>query len=458
MSLEVINNRIEDLYKEWNSLQPLNPDNDYRLWRKIKLEWNYNSNRIEGNTLSYNETEILFIHGRFAGNHQSRDYKEMEAHNLGIEKVRKFAEDKERPMTEEYIRNLNLIILKEPFWKEAETLDGQTTKKKIVPGKYKTQPNHVRTGTGEVFMFALPQEVPEKMGNLMNWFNENIESRPTSISSFLAELHHRFICIHPFDDGNGRTARLWINYALMRLGYPPIVIKAADKDSYISALQKADTENMDALAVYLGNCLISWLEVGIGAAQGSDISEPDDVDKEVDVFIRNEKAKGTESPKPLAGKDLERLCEQSWIPLLETFENRFSQFSQLFSSTEIISGWPGRKGSLGDLKKDLKELLEKQETDFGHQRFGISYKEYRMSPKPFDMLVELSIDKKLYDIEYAISTTGDPNGTRFPYSLKKEKHARLWTESEIRKFVAEGKKDFLEVLKEIVAKTENDDS
>ncbi len=263
MSLEVINKRIDDLYKEWDSLQPLSADDDYRLWRKIRLDWNYNSNRIEGNTLSYSETELLLIHGRACGDHPFRDYEEIKAHNLGIEKVREFAKDKERPLTEEDIRNLNLIILKEPFWKEAITSDGQTTRKKIIPGKYKTQPNHVRTKTGEIFMFALPQEVPKKMEDLMKWFNENIESPPASVSYFLAELHHRFICIHPFDDGNGRVARLWINYALMRSGYPPIVIKAEDKDGYISSLQKADTGNIDALAVYLGDSLISWLEIGI---------------------------------------------------------------------------------------------------------------------------------------------------------------------------------------------------
>ena len=59
MSLEQINNRIEELYKQWLSLQPLKREDDERLWKKIRLEWNYNSNRIEGNTLTYSETELL---------------------------------------------------------------------------------------------------------------------------------------------------------------------------------------------------------------------------------------------------------------------------------------------------------------------------------------------------------------------------------------------------------------
>lgn len=270
MSLGETDKRIQGLYEEWSSLQPLSPENDKRLWEKIRLEWNYHSNRIEGNALTYEETELLLVHGRAEGGHPLRDYEEMKAHDLGIEKVREFAEDKERRLTEADIRSLNLIILKEPFWNEAKTLDRQLTRKQILPGRYKIQPNHVETPTGEIFRFALPEEVPAKMDELTKWFNGNIESHPASTASFLAELHHRFIFIHPFDDGNGRIARLLINYALMRSGYPPLVIRSENRESYIAAIQKADTGNVDALALYLGRSLISWLEAGIRAAKGKD--------------------------------------------------------------------------------------------------------------------------------------------------------------------------------------------
>ena len=268
MSLAEIDKRIQGLYEEWSSssLQPLSGENGERLWEKIRLEWNYHSNRIEGNALTYKETELLLVHGRAEGGHPIRDYEEMKAHNVGIGKVREFAEDKGYCLTEADIRGLNLVILKEPFWEEAETPDGQPTRKQIFPGRYKNQPNHVRTAPGEIFRFALPEETPAKMRELMEWFRENIESHPASIASFLAELHHRFILIHPFDDGNGRMVRLWINYALMRFGYPPVIIKSEDRDGYIAAIQKADTGNIEALAAYLGKNLISCLETCIEAA------------------------------------------------------------------------------------------------------------------------------------------------------------------------------------------------
>ncbi len=271
MPLGQVNKRIEELYKQWHSLQPLKPEDNERLWKKIRLEWNYNSNRIEGNTLTYEETELLLFQDRAEGDHLMRDYEEMKAHDLAVEKVRELAGDKERHLTEADIRNLNRLILKEPFWKDAETPDGQLTRKQIFPGKYKTQPNHVRTATGEIFRFAIPEEVPAKMKGLMEWFRENMESPPASIAPFLAQLHHRFIIIHPFDDGNGRIVRLLLNYVLIRLGYPPFVIESRDKDNYFATLQKADTGNMDALVIYLGRTLVSWLEIGIRAAEGKEL-------------------------------------------------------------------------------------------------------------------------------------------------------------------------------------------
>ena len=340
MPLEQLNKHIEELYKQWLSLQPLNNQNNERLWKKIRLEWNYNSNRIEGNTLTYGETELLLIRGRVEGDHPMRDYEEMKAHDLAVEKVRELARDKERDLTEADIRTLNLLVLKEPFWKEAETPDGQPTRKQIFPGQYKTQPNHVRTPTGEIFKFAIPEEVPGKMRELMEWFKESIESPPAPIASFLAQLHHRFIIIHPFDDGNGRIARLLLNYVLIRLGYPPFVIENRDRESYFPALQKADVGNMDALAAYLGKTLVSWLGIGIKAAKGESISAPEDVDREVDIFIRGKKAKGLTEVKPFSEQTQKELCDQSLIPLFETFRKQFKQFDDLFNSNEISVNAP----------------------------------------------------------------------------------------------------------------------
>ena len=227
------------------------------------------------------------------------------------------------------IRNLNKITLKEPFYRPAETLDGKPTRKKIIPGQYKELPNHVRTPTGENFKFAEPFEVPAKMGELVKWFNAEMQKRTLPIARFLAELHHRFIIIHPFDDGNGRVARLWTNYTLMRLGYPPMVIKSEDKENYYSALRKADTGDMDSLAVYLGETLIFWLEMGIKAGKGESIEEPSDIDKEVEIFKRD---RANHEQGFL--KNVENIFDFVFVPLVEALEERMRQFEDCFESTK----------------------------------------------------------------------------------------------------------------------------
>ncbi len=442
MPLKQVNKRIEELCKQWLSLQPLKQEDDERLWKKIRLEWNYNSNRIEGNTLTYGETELLLIHGRVEGDHSMRDYEEMKAHDLAIKKVREFAEDKKRHLNEADIRDLNLLILKEPFWKKAETPEGHPTRKKIFPGKYKTQPNHVRTATGEIFKFAIPEEVPVKMQELIKWLKGNIESSPAPIALFLAQLHHRFIIIHPFDDGNGRIVRLLLNYVLMRFGYPPLVIKNSDRNAYFSALQKADAGNIDALAVYLGETLASWLEIGIRAAEGEDISEPEDIDKEVDIFIRKKKAEGLTKIKALSKQVKIELCKELLIPLFETFRDRFEQFDDLFHSNYISLSGP--EEILDCFTEDSQ--ANRTITNLRIVSLVISYNAYKCK-EPFDMRVRLSV--QLGQFEYTVMMQIYADSSLGPKLIKRDRvYSHIWTDSEIKEFVAEGKELFFEDLRQ----------
>lgn len=449
MSLKRINKRVEQLYKQWQSLQPLKPEDEERLWKKIRFDWNYDSNRIEGNTLTYGETELLLIHGRAGGDHPIRDYEEMKAHDLAIEKVREYAKDRERNLSETDIRDLNRIILKESFWKEAQTPDGKSTQKEVVPGKYKTQPNHVRTATGELFEFALPEEVPAKMSELMKWFTLEMENPTGPIASFLADLHHRFVLIHPFDDGNGRIVRMWINYVLIRLGYPPLVIKSKDREGYISALQKADTGDIHALAIYLGEELIAWLEIGIKAARGESIIEPDDIDREVDVFIKNKKAEGLEKGEILSKKVVQELQEH-WIMLFETFENKFRQFEELFyrGRSSLFLAGVGFNKWREPLENFLKDWNSSPENT--RMEFEIYYERYRKSDSPFDTKLWLAVQMHEFNYEITINcymfTRPDMQQTESG-EISMIKPYYVCTESEIRELVAKGKKIFFEGLK-----------
>lgn len=251
--------KLSDLANYWTSLQPLRPEIERALWKKLRLDWNYNSNHIEGNTLTYGETELLLIHGQTQGNHQLREYEEMKAHDVAIARLRELAAEK-RPLNEAEIRTWNGIILKEPFWISAITPDGQATRKQVIPGQYKTTPNSVRTATGEIFEFASPMDVPAKMGGLVARLNEISSAPLAEWPERLARTHHEFLIIHPFDDGNGRVARLILNYLLMCRGLVPTIIPTEDKKTYLMALQQADAGMFAGLTDYIGERIVAALK------------------------------------------------------------------------------------------------------------------------------------------------------------------------------------------------------
>ena len=318
---------------EWRERQAtMREEDDARLWRKLRLEWNYNSNHIEGNTLSYHETELLLIFGRTSGGHPMRHYEEMKAHDVAIKHTRQLAST-ERVLGEGDIRDLNKILLKEPFWHIAETPDGQQTRKRIVPGEYKTQPNHVRTATGELHRFAEAEETPALMQAWISDFRRDLgdsERSASRLSLFLAESHWSFLRIHPFDDGNGRTVRLLTNYCLLRSDLPPIVIKSADRDRYIGALQNADRGRIEPLVRFMLDNMMWALEVGILAARGKPVREAGDSRKRVELFARKYDVRAS-----LKG-DVERLDKvfHLWIrPILEEVEEGLEPLQRLFART-----------------------------------------------------------------------------------------------------------------------------
>jgi Fic family protein len=338
MILETMNpdfTRADALKAEWDALQPLSPESEARLWKKLRLEWNYHSNHIEGNTLTYGETELLLIHGQTTGTHQLREYEEMKAHDVGIAYVRKLAAEK-RMIGETDIRDLNKIILKEPFWKEAITADGQPTRKQIIPGDYKSSPNNVRTATGEIFAFSSPEETPAKMQELVAWLRDSLQCRTIHPLELVAKLHHDFVLIHPFDDGNGRVARLLVNYILLRLGYPPLIVKSEDKTGYLNALRQADAGDLPALTAYLVARSEWSLDLGIRAAKGESVDERSDVEKEVAIFIRDQQT-NYDRVKRRSPEVLKELGEISWIPLLEKFEEKMGKLYPLFSETKLAA-------------------------------------------------------------------------------------------------------------------------
>ena len=292
---------IANLFSEWISLQPLKADDQARLDKKFMLEFNYNSNHIEGNTLTYGQTEFLLLFGQAIDNANMRDLEEMKASNVCLNMVKEEALDPEHHLTEYFIRTLHKTLLREDYSYQHMTPDGKIRTYTIHAGVYKTRPNSVITRTGERFEYASPEETPALMADLLQWYNETEKEGDLSPIELAALFHYRYIRIHPFEDGNGRISRLIVNYILARKGFPIIVVKSADKNNYLRALNMCDLntgpipsdgahatiDQARPLVSYLSQCLEQSLTICIKAAKGESIEDPDDFAKELGLIERS---------------------------------------------------------------------------------------------------------------------------------------------------------------------------
>jgi len=269
MSLQQTIEKTDALKAELDALRPIQPEYEARLKQKFRLELTYNSNSIEGNSLTFGETKTLLLHGITTGNKPLQDYREVEAHNKVLLEIESL-EDKRVVFSGQRIREYHAKMLGgEPFRIVAETLDGGQTTRLVTPGRYKIEPNHVRTITGETFYFEEPGAATEAaMTDLIDWCNKEIAERKLHPLVFATELHYRFIRIHPFDDGNGRMARILMNIILEISAYPPVIVLQEDKVEYLRSLRVADGGNVDTFTEYIGNRLLASLEYSISVAKG----------------------------------------------------------------------------------------------------------------------------------------------------------------------------------------------
>ncbi|MDP4143337.1 MAG: Fic family protein [Bacillota bacterium] len=211
---------IDKKKKLLDSKRPLARSAVENLKKYFDLELTYNSNAIEGNTLTITETKVILEDGLTIGKGKSlREHLEVINHKEAIDYIDDIV-SKNIDISERVIKDLHYIILK--------SIDNKNA------GEYR-QSNVLISGSQHK-----PVEhylVKERMQELIDWYNKNQDIlHPIELA---AEFHFRYVYIHPFIDGNGRTARLLMNLILMRNGYPLTVVKTENRDEYMKALEKA---------------------------------------------------------------------------------------------------------------------------------------------------------------------------------------------------------------------------
>ena len=208
---------LDEKKKILDSKRPLPKATLKSLEENFKLEWTYNSNAIEGNTLTLKETKVV-LEGITIGGKTMREHLEAINHNEAITFLEELINDTNE-LTEIDIKNIHAIVLK--------GIDNENA------GKYRTE-NVIISGATHIPPDSIL--VPELMEKLIYRYDEWKEKYHPLVVSAL--LHAEFVKIHPFIDGNGSTARLLLNFEAMKNGYPPIIIKREQRHEYYDALDK----------------------------------------------------------------------------------------------------------------------------------------------------------------------------------------------------------------------------
>ncbi len=232
-------------------------DNNSKLWhtilQKLKIDWTYNSNSIEGSTLSRGDTHFFLTEGLTIEGKPFKDFLDARNHLEAIDYLYEVI-DNQRDISEGLIKELNYLILSGVKDTKAQDQNGKIVRKKANPGKYKTQPNHVLLANGDIHKYVEPIQVVPQMEELVSWINENDKKlHPILIASI---VHYNLVRIHAFDDGNGRGARILMNLILMKNDFFPAVVKTETKRKYLDTLQKADNGDIYPFIKFMASELI----------------------------------------------------------------------------------------------------------------------------------------------------------------------------------------------------------
>lgn len=245
-----IQKRVAEKKQKLASMGQFTPQRIEEISERMQVDFVYNSNKIEGSTLSRGETELVLrgitigkksipeaLRGKDLG-----DILVAQNHSSAINLIKKIAFDRTYKISEDDIKKIHGIVLKGVI---------------ASAGQYRSYDLEVK---GAGFIPPPFHDVPKHMKELLNTLNNNPdELRPIELA---AQIHYDFSWIHPFVDGNGRMSRLLLNLILVRNGYPFVVIKNVDKPQYLRALREMDVSgNFKPFLIYISRCVEQTLDL-----------------------------------------------------------------------------------------------------------------------------------------------------------------------------------------------------
>ncbi len=330
--MAAILDELDSTLREVEALRPLPSAVEMKVFQRLRLEWNYHTNALEGNSLTFGEAAAFLMHGLTANGKPFKDYLDIKGHDKVIDVLADVVRHAE-PLTESLVRNLHAILLVEPYEVQGISPEGLPTIRRVEVGTYKSTQNHVLTQTGQLKTFSSPAETPAEMEKLFAWYRQELVDKNLHPVVFASILHHRFVSIHPFDDGNGRLARVLMNLVLMQAKLLPAIIKTEQKGSYLLALSKADVGEPEELVRLIGGAVLNSAKLYLKAAGGELIDGLDSFDMRL-ALIRQSAQSNSDAGDAHSAKDQHAVLDGFVVPLLKSISQRFKHVDPLFAETE----------------------------------------------------------------------------------------------------------------------------
>ena len=419
MELNDLLKQVDQLKAEIDELRPIDAAQERRIMQKFRLDWTFHSNSIEGNKLTYGETKAFLLHGITAQGKPFRDYLDIKGHHTAIDYLLGRVRRQER-LTEADVRELHKVILVEPYEVETRSPDGHPAKRTIQPGQYKTVPIHVETSTGEIHYYATPEETPAKMADLMAWYRRELDKGELHPLILAATFHYQFVTIHPFDDGNGRMARLLMNLIFMQTGFPPVIVRTEDKNNYLLALEQADEGDLESFILIIGDELLRSSKLFLRGALGEPIEEISDLDKKLTILQKKIDSEKQSIGSEKGSLEFVEFVDNVLQPLLKHILFQLSKFDKFFSKGHLSleNGIKNQKRlekmPIKNRSILMKEFLEDTKLEIQRvNRISLNY-----------VLGELSIDSS-FKLDLFLTVNFKQFGFEIPYEIRSHKLSKI---------------------------------
>jgi Fic family protein len=386
---------------------PIAPELLNKINYKLRLEWNYTSNSMEGNSLTRRETRTVMVNAIEVNGKPIKDIAEIRNHDKVISTIMKIGKG-ELNISESRIKEIHKGIMYED----------DPEKQKLI-SQWKNTDNYMINFQGERYDFVPHAEVPERMHSLMNWTNSEKEkiqqSKKDAIHpiSLAFKFHLNYLAIHPFYDGNGRTARIFTNLILISYGYPPLYVNENEKQNYhryLTDIQSYGGEP-DLFYEFMADLLLRSMRIITDAIEGKNIEDEDDFIKEIQLLKSKTSAKNTARTPKIVYETFKSVDEGLWGNIKATLK----YFDDLFNENQTdyaVNNKRYRLDGFGEFNTPLNakifgnDIYENDITtvSWEHKMLGLNGADTLVD---FKILLTLTFQPYKYNLD--LTTSGNTN-------------------------------------------------